>query len=156
MAAPIPVKSQCLFLCVKNSCHDMQQLIHVIGNTIQGVIQPYCQNAQGSQGKFSKLLPLRAFRQKLLPMHKNHYCDRIWGQFHQHFWCQSRAALAQSSFDAFDGNNIWQQCSKIWCSVQQLGPNICSKILLEMLVKQISICCAFYFTLVCLPIQRNC
>ncbi len=153
MAAPIPFKSQCLFLCVKNSCQGMQQLIHVIGNTIQQVIQPYCQNAQGSQGKFRQLSPLRAFWGKKLC--QCHYCDRIWGQFHQHFWCQCRAVFAKSSFDAFDGNNVWQQCTKIWCSVQKLSPKMCSKILLERLVKQFSIFCAFYFMLVCLSIEQN-
>ena len=109
----------------------MQQLILGIGNAIQLVMEPYCQNARGSQGKLRKLSPLRAFGEKTLPMHKNHDQDRIWGQFHQHFWCQCRAALAQSSFDAFDGNNVWQQCTKIWCSVQKLQPKICNNILIR-------------------------
>ncbi len=31
---------------------------------------------------------------------------------------QSRAAFAQVIFDAFNVNNIWQEGTKIWCSVQ--------------------------------------
>ncbi len=43
MAAPIPVKSECLLLFAKTfSCYEMQQLILEIGNAIQWVIEPYC------------------------------------------------------------------------------------------------------------------
>jgi len=35
------------------------------------------------------------------------------GQFHQHFWCQSRAAFEQIIFNAFNGNTIWQKCAKM-------------------------------------------
>jgi hypothetical protein len=34
------------------------------------------------------------------------------GQFHQHFWHQSRATLEEIIFDAFYGNSIWQNCAK--------------------------------------------
>jgi hypothetical protein len=50
--------------------------------------------------------------------------------------------------DAFNGNNIWQKCAKIRCSVQELYPKPRAKILAEMLVKQKNIFCAFYFILV--------
>jgi hypothetical protein len=36
------------------------------------------------------------------------------------FWCQNRAALAQIIFDALNGNNIWQKCTKICQLVQKL------------------------------------
>ncbi len=63
------------------------------------------------------------------------------------FCDQSRAALAQVIFDAFNGNSIWQEGTKIWCSVQKLLPKICNKILSEMLVKQDNIFCAICFNL---------
>ncbi len=33
-------------------------------------------------------------------------------QFHQHFWCQSRATFAHMTFDTFYCNSIWQNCTK--------------------------------------------
>jgi len=35
------------------------------------------------------------------------------GQFHQHFWHQSRAAFVQIIFNDFKGNSIWQKSAKI-------------------------------------------
>jgi hypothetical protein len=78
------------------------------------------------------------------------------GQFHQHFWHKSRAAFVQIIFNAFNANNIWQKCAKIWCSEQMLKPKTCSKISAEMLVKEKSIFCIIYFKLVSILTKTFC
>ncbi len=43
-----------------------------------------------------------------------------WGQCHQHFRRESRAALAKIVIEALNGNSIWQKGAKILCSAQNL------------------------------------
>jgi hypothetical protein len=76
------------------------------------------------------------------------------GQFYQHFCCQSRPNFAQINFEAFNGNSIWQNCAKIWHSVQQVLTKLLLKISAEMLVKQSNIFCVIYFMLAPLCIAQ--
>jgi hypothetical protein len=39
-----------------------------------------------------------------------------WVSFTNIFGAQTRAAFEEVFFDALDGNNIWQNCAKIWLS----------------------------------------
>ncbi len=62
-------------------------------------------------------------------------------QFHQHLWCQSRAAFAPMICNAFKGNSIWQKCTKIWCLRKSVSLKHLIKISAELLVKQNNIFC---------------
>jgi len=60
-------------------------------------------------------------------MKRSSYQQNARGQFHRHFWRQSRTAYLQIILMLFNGNNIGQKCTKMLCSVQKAQPKICYK-----------------------------
>ncbi len=59
------------------------------------------------------------------------------GNFHQHFWHQSRTAFAQIILLLLMADRIWQKSKNIWPFKQYLKYKLSSKISVQLLVKYI-------------------